>query len=132
MLRCSELVYQPQSSQAMHCPMEDKLMSEAEPQKTTYDVFHPVLSLIPSHLRSSSTAPPSTQTVRRHSPNLATYRFEPLLDVTKSVLARAHAILPFLASVVESLAFLHPFLTDTMPLLLDATLPLGKQLQCRA
>ena len=132
MLRCSELVYQRQSSQAMHCPMEDKLMSEAEPQKTTYDVFHPVLSLIPSHLRSSSTAPPSAQTVQRHSLNPATYGFEPLLDVTKSVLACAHAILPFLVSMVESLAFLHPFLTDTLPLLLDATLPLGKQLQCRA
>ena len=71
MLRTS--LTQPQSSQAMRCPMEDKLMREEERQKTTYDVFHPVLSLIPSHLWSSSTAPPSAQTVPRHSPNPATY-----------------------------------------------------------
>ena len=54
------------------------------------------------------------------------------LDVAKSMLPPAHAILPFLVAAVQWPTFLHPFLTDTTPLLLDATVPLGRQLQCRA
>ena len=101
----------------------------------------PPASTLTATLPSPQVCRVGAQAPRRHQAfklcgaihrSCATYGFQPLFDIAKSVLPPAHTALPFLAGTVQSPAFLPPFLTDTTPLLLDAALRLGRQFQGRA